>query len=267
MTATPATPATPATGNAADPVDPSAALEDGGVGPDGLRLRCDGLAIGYGDISVGRGIDLAVRPDEIVAVLGPNGAGKTTLLLTLGGFLAPLEGTVAVDGRALPPGSPRRANRAGVVLVPDSRALFTQLSTTENLKLAAGRATERVEEMLDLFPALARRAKLKAGLLSGGEQQMLALARALVQRPRVLLVDEMSMGLAPIVVESLMPVVRQVADGSGAAVVLVEQHVRLALEVADQAVVLVHGEVALRGPAADLAADRDGIESAYLGRS
>src|SRR5690606_13884592 len=138
------------------------------------------------------------------------------------------------------PGSPRRANRAGVVLVPDSRALFTQLSAVEHLRLAARDGGAAVDEMLDLFPALARRARLGAGMLSGGEQQMLALARALVQHPRVLLIDEMSMGLAPVVVESLMPAVRQVADENDAAVVLVEQHVRLALEVADHALVLVH---------------------------
>ncbi|HEY9555240.1 MAG TPA: ATP-binding cassette domain-containing protein [Acidimicrobiales bacterium] len=230
-------------------------------------LSCQGLSIGYGDLAVGRGIDLAVGRNEILAVLGPNGAGKTTLLLTLAGFLEPLAGSIAVDGDALPPGSPRRANRSGVVLVPDSRALFTQLSAIENLKLAARGAGPSVDEMLDLFPALARRAKLKAGMLSGGEQQMLAVARALVQGPSVLLIDEMSMGLAPVVVESLMPVVRRVADESDAAVVLVEQHVRLALEVADHALVLVHGDVTLSGPAADLAADPAALEAAYLGHS
>ena len=119
--------------------------------------------------------------------------------------------------------------------------------------------------MLDLFPALARRAKLKAGMLSGGEQQMLAVARALVQAPRVLLIDEMSMGLAPVIVESLMPVVRSVADISGAAVVLVEQHVRLALEIADHAMVLVHGDVTLYGAADRIGSDVVALEAAYLG--
>ena len=236
--------------------------------PDsGERLRCDGLSIGYGDLGVGGGIDLTVRRNEILAVLGPNGAGKTTLLLTIGGFLSPLDGSITVDGEPLPPGSPRRANRAGVVLVPDSRALFTQLTALENLQLAARRGGPTVDEMLDLFPALARRSKVKAGMLSGGEQQMLAVARSLVQRPRVLLIDEMSMGLAPVVVESLMPLVRQIADESDAAVVLVEQHFRLALEVADQALVMVHGDVTLSGPASQIAADPAALESAYLGHA
>ncbi len=229
------------------------------------QLRCADLSIGYGELTVGRGIDLEVCRNEIVAVLGPNGAGKTTLLLTIAGFLAPLEGTVAVAGHQLHAGSARRANRAGVVLVPDSRALFTQLTVMENLKLAERAGGPTVDEMLDLFPALGRRARLKAGMLSGGEQQMLAVARGLVQGPRVLLIDEMSMGLAPVVVESLMPVVRRVADETDAAVVLVEQHVRLALEVADKALVLVHGDVTLNGRAADLAADPAAIEAAYLG--
>jgi branched-chain amino acid transport system ATP-binding protein len=227
-------------------------------------LACDGLTIGYGDLAVGRGIDLRVDSGEILAVLGPNGAGKTTLLLTIGGFLPAIDGSVVVDGSPLAPGSPRRANRSGVVLVPDSRALFTQLPAIENLRLAARPGGPPVAEMLDLFPALARRAKVLAGMLSGGEQQMLAVARALVQGPRALLIDEMSLGLAPVVVESLMPVVRRVADESDAAIVLVEQHVRLALEVADQAMVLVHGDVTLSGPAAALAAHPE-LEAAYLG--
>jgi branched-chain amino acid transport system ATP-binding protein len=230
-------------------------------------LRCDDLSIGYGGLAVGRGVDLAVFPNEILAVLGPNGAGKTTLLLTIGGFLPPLEGSISVGGAPLPPGSARRANQAGVVLVPDSRALFTQLTAVENLKLAERSGGPSVDEMLDLFPALGRRAKVRAGMLSGGEQQMLAVARALVQGPRVLLIDEMSMGLAPVVVEALMPVVRRVADESDAAVVLVEQHVRLALEVADHAVVMVHGDVTLIGPADDLAADPSALEAAYLGHA
>lgn len=251
----------------ASAVDDDPATATPPTAADETRLRCTDLSIGYGDLAVGRAIDLTVRSNEILAVLGPNGAGKTTLLLTIGGFLPPLGGAVAVDGTPLPAGSARRANRAGVVLVPDSRALFTQLTAIENLRLAARSGGPTVDEMLDLFPGLARRAKLKAGMLSGGEQQMLAVARALVQGPSVLLVDEMSMGLAPVVVESLMPVVRRVADESGAAVVLVEQHVRLALEVADQAVVLVHGDVTLSGPAGDLAADPAALEAAYLGHA
>jgi branched-chain amino acid transport system ATP-binding protein len=227
-------------------------------------LACAGLAAGYGDLVVVRDLDLTVAPGEVVAVLGPNGAGKTTVLRTVSGFLPPLGGTIAVAGERLA-GGPRRMSRAGLVLVPDSRALFRGLTAMENLRLATRSGGPSVDDVIDLFPGLAPRTGLRAGMLSGGEQQMLALARALVQSPKVLLIDEMSMGLAPVAVESLMPTVRRVADETGAAVVLVEQHVHLALEVADSVVVMVHGSVALRGSAAEVGADTELLEAAYLG--
>jgi branched-chain amino acid transport system ATP-binding protein len=227
-------------------------------------LACVGLAAGYGDLVVVRDLDLSVASGEVVAVLGPNGAGKTTILRTISGFLPLLGGTISVGGETCA-GGPRRMSRAGVVLVPDSRALFSSLTAMENLRLAARSGGPSVDDALDLFPGLAQRTGLKAGMLSGGEQQMLALARALVQRPKVLLIDEMSMGLAPVAVESLMPIVRRVADETGAAVVLVEQHVHLALEVADSVVVMVHGRVALHGEAAEIRADAELLEAAYLG--
>ena len=151
------------------------------------------------------------------------------------------------------------------MLVPDDRALFTKLTVAENLRAAAPKRSAWYDDVVDLFPALRRRWKLDAGALSGGEQQMLAMACALVQRPRVLLVDEMSMGLAPVIVEELLPVVRRVADDTGAVVVLVEQHVHLALEIADEAVVLVHGEVQLAGDAKEIAGEAWRVEAAYLG--
>jgi len=228
-------------------------------------LVCRSLTAGHAGIPVVREIDLELAAGQVLAVLGPNGAGKTTLLTTLAGLLPRLGGQVLVDGSPLANFRPNRANRAGVVLVPDDRSLFTSLTVAENLRAASPRGADVVDEVLDLFPALQKRWKLAAGSLSGGEQQMLAMARALVQRPRVLLVDELSMGLAPVVVEQLLPVMRRVADDMGAVVVLVEQHVHLALEVADQAMVLVHGVVALVGPAAELAVNRDGLEAAYLG--
>jgi branched-chain amino acid transport system ATP-binding protein len=231
------------------------------------RLSCN-VAVGYRHVAVARDIEITAEEGQIITILGPNGAGKTTLLLTLAGFLPPISGTITVDGVGVRGGSPRRLNHAGVVLVPDTRALFTQLSTLENLSVArraCRRSGPSLDEVLGLFPALAERRRLPAGMLSGGEQQMLALARALVQGPRVLLIDEMSMGLAPIIVESLMPTLRSVADEAGAAVVLVEQHVRLALEVADEAIVLVHGKIALRDTAAALRAKPAALEAAYLG--
>ncbi len=212
-----------------------------------------------------RDFNLEAEAGTVVAVLGPNGAGKTTLMLTIAGLVPRLDGEVAVDGTLLANGRPSVANRAGVVLVPDDRSLFTTLTVAENVKAATRKGSPGKEEILDIFPSLAVRWNVKAGALSGGEQQMLAVVRAIVQRPHVLLIDEMSMGLAPVIVEGLLPVVRHLADAADAVVVMVEQHVHLALECADQAMVLVHGEVVLSGPASDLAADPTRLEAAYLG--
>jgi branched-chain amino acid transport system ATP-binding protein len=226
-------------------------------------LECDHVSCGYDGLAVVRDVSFALEPGEVLAILGPNGAGKTTLLLTLAGFLPVISGSIRFDGSTTK-GSAREMNRAGLVLVPDSRALFTQLTANETLALAARHGGLTRDEVYEIFPSLRARAKLKVGMLSGGEQQMLAVARALVQGPRALLIDEMSMGLAPIVVETLMPTVRTVADHAGAAVILVEQHVGLALDVADRAIVLVHGEVTLAGAAPDLRADSGALDAAYL---
>ncbi|MEV7038500.1 ATP-binding cassette domain-containing protein [Amycolatopsis sp. NPDC051061] len=229
-------------------------------------LACEGLAAGYTrGRPVVRAFDLEVAPGEVIALLGPNGAGKTTLLLTLAGLLPGLGGTMALECREVRPGRARAVARSGLVLVPDDRALFTQLTVRDNLTLARRRRGSTVDDVLNFFPALRKRLKVAAGVLSGGEQQMLALGRALIQDPRVLLIDELSMGLAPVIVEELLPTVRRMAEVTGAAVVLVEQHVRLALELADRAVVLVHGETVLSGPASRLAADPGLLERAYLG--
>lgn len=229
-------------------------------------LVCRDLASGYGSVAVVRGFDLSAAPGTVVAVLGPNGAGKTTLLNTIAGLLPAQSGSVEVDGRAVRPGRPADASAHGIVLVPDDRALFGSLTVEENLR-ASTRQRRAVEAVYDRFAALAKRRKVHAANLSGGEQQMLAVARALVQEPRVLLLDEMSMGLAPVIVEELMPTVRQVAQDTAAVVVLVEQHVQLALEVADRAMVLIHGDVVLDRPAAELAADPKLLEAAYLGEA
>jgi len=229
------------------------------------RLECTGLAGGYGSAVAFRDVDLALAPGTVEALLGPNGAGKTTLLLTIAGLLTPHTGRVAVDGTPLKPGRASLASRAGVVLVPDSRALFTGLTVEENLTVARHRGGPAPRDMLDVFPDLEKRWTLRAGALSGGEQQMLAMARALIQEPRVLLVDEMSMGLAPLIVEALFATVNRIATEHGCAVLLVEQHVNLALHVADTATVLNRGSVVLRGPAAELLADAERLEGAYFG--
>ena len=230
-----------------------------------VTLACRDLSAGYNRAPVVRNVSFEVVPGKVLAILGPNGAGKTTLLLTIAGLLPRVSGDVVLDGAVLPDFLPSAASKAGVVLVPDDRALFSSLTVAENLRAAARHRSARYDDVVDLFPALRRRWKLNAGALSGGEQQMLAVARALVQRPHALLIDEMSMGLAPVLVEELLPVVRRVASETGSVVVLVEQHVHLALEIADDAMVIAHGEVILAGNARAFASEIDQIEAAYLG--
>jgi branched-chain amino acid transport system ATP-binding protein len=228
-------------------------------------LEAERLTCGYGDTAVVRDLDFHVDRGEILAVLGPNGAGKTTVLLTLAGLLRSMSGTIRLDGELLEPGRGPRTVRRGVIAVPDDRSLFTQLTVAENLKLADRKGAMTIDHVLDLFPPLRPRLGAKAGLLSGGEQQMLALGRAIVQSPKVLLIDEMSMGLAPLVVESILPVLRTVCADTGAAVILVEQHLQVAMKVAARFFVLVHGEVTYAGTTTDFLAHRDNIEAAYLG--
>ena len=229
------------------------------------RLACESLTGGWGSLTAFRDVGLSVDAGTVHAVLGPNGAGKTTLLLTLAGLLAAHEGSIAIDGADLKTGRATAAGRAGVVLVPDNRELFTTLTVEENLRVASGRNGPAPHSMIELFPALEPRWKLQAGALSGGEQQMLAMARALIRRPKVLLVDELSMGLAPILVERLFRAIRQVATDDGCAVVFVEQYVGLALKVADSVSVLTHGDVVLSGSAQEIADQPELLEQAYLG--
>ena len=228
-------------------------------------LECVQLSAGHGSVTVIRDLSFCAPPRSVTAILGPNGAGKTTALLTIAGLLKPHGGEIRLGRRRLPPGRPVSANAAGVVLVPDDRALFNDLTIEEHLTLGTRRTGADPRCLFDVFPSLESRWHVRAGALSGGEQQMLAMARGLAQDPSVLLIDEMSMGLAPVIVEALLPVVRAIADERDAAVVIVEQHVRLALGVADHALVLVHGDVVLRGSAEVLADDIGALERAYLG--
>jgi len=235
-----------------------------------LSLR--GLVAGYGDIEVVHGLDLDVGRGEVVALLGANGAGKTTTLLTVSGLIRPLGGTIELFGAAVRPGRRPRAEvgrraRSGLGHVPEDRSLFPSLTAADNLSLGMGWRDRKtaVRRATELFPALERFLTRQAGLLSGGEQQMLAIARALVARPRLVMIDELSLGLAPIIVAELLPVLRRVADEDGAGVLLVEQHVPLVLGVADRAVVLSRGRVAASGAASEMAADPSIVAAAYLG--
>lgn len=221
-------------------------------------LEAVGLDAGYGRLVVVRELDLCVHPGEVVALLGRNGAGKTTTLATLAGLLPALGGEVLLSGVSTAAPLQDRVRR-GLALVTDSRSVFSRLSVRDNLRLGRGAP----EHALGLFPELGPLLNLQAGLLSGGQQQMLAIGRALAAGPDVLLVDELSLGLAPLVVGRLLEAVRAAAD-RGAAVLLVEQYARLVLDVVDRAYLLVNGTVAMHGSAEEFRRDLGDIERHYL---
>jgi branched-chain amino acid transport system ATP-binding protein len=228
-------------------------------------LELKGLSAGYDGPPVIRDITLSVAPGEVVALMGANGAGKTTTLRVISGLLAPVAGSVSVEGRDQAGVSPPARVRAGIVHVPQDRGIFFGLTVAEHFRLD-GHGNDH-EAACEHFPALRDLGGRRAGLLSGGEQQMLAIARALLRRPKLLLLDELSLGLAPIIVERLLPVVRDAADTAGMAVLLVEQHVHLALEIADRGYVLSHGEIALHESAETLRRDSSLLTASYLGES
>ncbi len=232
-------------------------------------LNVEGLNIRYGEVEAVRRVDLAVGEGEIVALVGANGAGKSSTLGAIAGLVPAAAGKVVLDGADVTGLAPETIARRGVALVPEGRRIFSSLSVAENLRLGgamhlpAPDMQAREEEMLDLFPILRRYHQIKGGNLSGGEQQMLAIARALMSKPRLILLDEPSLGLAPQIIDTVFDLIADLRR-KGLTVLLVEQNVALALEIADRATVLSNGEVALAGTARELATS-DLVRQAYLG--
>ncbi len=228
-------------------------------------LELQDLRAGYERVAVVRDLSLEVSAGEVVALLGPSGAGKTTTLLTVSQLLDPLGGDIRFLGSSIAGKRPSTVARLGLAHVPEERGIFVGLTTRENLTVGVrGRRTD-LDPIVDLFPSLGRLMERQAGLLSGGEQQMLAIGRALVQKPLLLMVDELSLGLAPVIVDRLLPVLHRVARERETAVLIVEQQVQAALRHADRAYVLNHGELVAAGTAAELAADERLLASSYLG--
>jgi len=233
-------------------------------------LEIKDLHVSYGKVSAVRGISVSVTPGNVTLVLGANGAGKTTTLRAVAGLHRPDSGEVVLDGESITGLAPHRIVRKGVVLVPEGRRVFAPLTVRENLRMGgyvartAGQQ-EALERVHELFPILRERADGPAGLLSGGEQQMLAFGRALMSQPRVMLLDEPSMGLAPTMVESVLDKVRLMAD-SGIGILMVEQNAEVGLEVADDVVVVARGEVVFSGPAS-VARSHSSVLLAFLGEA
>jgi branched-chain amino acid transport system ATP-binding protein len=222
-------------------------------------IEARSLSAGYGRMAVVRDLDLRVDAGEVGALIGADGAGKTTTLLTLAGELPPLEGEIRFMGE--PTRSPMHVRcRNGLGYVTEERSVIMNMSVAENLKLAAVAPTVAFE----YFPALESIMDRRAGLCSGGEQQMLSLARALGRHPKVLLADELSLGLAPIIVANLLQTVREAAKERGVGVLVVEQHVRQALKIADRVYLMERGRIALSGTSAEVVGQLDKIEAAYL---
>jgi branched-chain amino acid transport system ATP-binding protein len=230
-------------------------------------LELDGVEARYGPVQALHGVSLTVGEGEVVAVLGGNGAGKTTTLRAVSGLVA-TSGEVRFAGERITRAAPERVARVGIAHVPEGRGLFSELSVRENLRLGAylrrDGFAEDYERVRGFFPWLEERRDQQAGTLSGGEQQMLALARALMGRPQLLLLDEPSLGLAPIVVREIFRIVGELNEKEGLAVLVVEQNAKLALRSSSRAYVLEVGRVALEGPSAELE-QNDSVRTAYLG--
>jgi branched-chain amino acid transport system ATP-binding protein len=234
----------------------------------GATLRVSELRVTRGDRPVLHGVDLVIPPGEITTLLGPNGAGKSTLVLTIGGMLKPTSGSIAIGDVDITGAKPEKIRSAGVAVVPEGRRLLPSLTIEDNLKVATynlpnDEAEAGIAYAMQLFPELARRFDTTARSLSGGEQQMVVLAQALASKPSVMVVDELSLGLAPVVVKRLMPVIEHVAE-NGTGVLLIEQFAHVALALATTAYVIEGGEIQYSGTAAELRDNPDMLHSAYL---
>jgi branched-chain amino acid transport system ATP-binding protein len=229
-------------------------------------LNVDNVSAGYAGAEVIRNISITVGAGEVVALFGPNGAGKTTTLRVISGVIRPSGGTVWFRGSDIAQQSPTLRARTGIAHVPEGRGIFYGLTVAEHFRL--GYRGERIDPAVvyEYFPALEQLSDRRAGLLSGGEQQMLAVGRALGRRPKLLLLDELSLGLAPLLVERLLPVVRTYAEESGCAVLLVEQHVQLATEIANRCYVLSHGDIVLHETGERLMKDPSLLVASYVGQ-
>jgi branched-chain amino acid transport system ATP-binding protein len=233
-------------------------------------LAVKGLSAGYGDVEILWDINLEIRPKERIAIVGPNGAGKTTLLRTISGLLTQQGGSIQLDGKDISAEPPHTRVKMGISQVPEGRLLFAGMSVKENLMMGSYTLTDPVrirqayERTLDYFPILRERQSQLAGTLSGGEQQMCAIGRALMSEPKVLLVDEMSMGLAPVIVDKLMELIVLVSQHTQVAILLVEQDVHVALQITERGYVIENGRVLLKGASSDLL-ENDEIKRAYLG--
>jgi len=232
-------------------------------------LEISGLKVAYSGIHAIKGIDLHVAQGELVALIGSNGAGKTTTLKTLAGLLHPAGGHIRYDGKSLHNVAAHQRAEMGIALVPEGRGVFARMTIEENLLMGAYSRSDKseiatdLERMYVLFPRLGERKEQLAGTLSGGEQQMVAMARALMSRPRLLMLDEPSMGLAPLMVQKIFDTIRDIA-ALGMSILLVEQNARLALEVAQRGYVMESGAITLSGAAGELLGS-DAVQRAYLG--
>ena len=232
-------------------------------------LKINDLHVSYGGIRAIRGVSLEIPDKEIVTLIGANGAGKSTTLRSVAGLVKPDSGSIELDGKELVGKSPNEIITHGIALVPEGRRVFANLTVLENIKIGGylrkDSLDEDIEKMYSLFPILKKRNWQLAGTLSGGEQQMLAVARALMSKPKIIMMDEPSLGLAPLIVRDIFDIIKEI-NKQGVTVLLIEQNANMALKIADRAYVMETGKITMSGTGAELLAD-EGIRKAYLGKS